>query len=226
MRTREGAAIIAPVLRRPHRVLPLLESIEEHTPKPYRVVFACTTGDDAELDAVRSAGADHLEVGPWRPLGDYARKINAGVAATTEELIFLAADDLAFHPRWLEEAVAKLDAGIGVVGTNDLGNPRVMRGEHATHSLITRAYAELGTIDEPDKVLHEGYPHEFVDDEFVATARHRNAFAFAEASIVEHLHPHWGKAATDPLYDAFASRLKRGRRVFERRRRLWTSPSP
>jgi hypothetical protein len=46
-----------------------------------------------------------------------------------------------------------------------------MAGRHSTHSLVTRDYVErFGTIDEAGVVLHEGYPHEFVDDEFVQTA--------------------------------------------------------
>ena len=33
----------------------------------------------------------------------------------------------------------QLTAGIGVVGTNDLGSRRVMAGLHSTHSLVTRS---------------------------------------------------------------------------------------
>lgn len=180
-----------------------------------------TEGDHDERAAVRSIGADYLTLpGPHGP-GDYARKVNLAARETDDALLFLGADDLAFHPGWLEAAAAKLEPGVGVVGTNDLGNPRVLRGAHSTHSLLTRAYAGLGTIDEPDKVLHEGYPHEYVDDEFVATARHRDAFVFAADAVVEHLHPHWGKSATDELYDAHARRMRQGRRVYDRRRRLW-----
>lgn len=215
-------AVLVPMLGRPHRVAPLLESVTAATPEPHRVLFLLTPDDLEVHDAVARAGGEHLEV-PWRSHGDYARKINAGVSATTEPLVFCGADDLAFHPGWLERAVERLAAGIGVVGTNDLGNPRVMRGEHATHSLVTRAYAELGTIDEPGKLLHEGYPHEYVDDEMVGTAKHRGAWAFAADSIVEHLHPHWGKAPTDELYDAQAQRMRAGRRLYQQRRRLWTS---
>lgn len=218
--------LLIPVLRRPHRVAPLLESIEANTPHPHRVLFLATEGDLEEHQAVRDAGAELLIVGPHAS-GDYARKINAGVRATTEALIFTGADDLLFHPGWLEAAVAYLDGTVGVVGTNDLSNRRVMRGDHSTHSLITRAYAELGTIDEPDKVLHEGYPHEYVDDELIGTARYRNAFAFAKRSHVEHLHPLYGKMPTDELYDQHARRMRQGRRVFDRRRHLWTpSTSP
>ena len=182
-------------------------------------MFICSPGDDAVLDAV--AELEHLLVdGPYP--GDYARKINAGYRHTTEPLLFTAADDLLFHPGWLEAAEAQLADGIGVVGTNDMGAPRVMRGEHATHSLVTREYVDrFGTIDERGVVLHEGYPHEFVDDEFVQTAMRRGAWAFAADSLVEHLHPSWGKAPTDELYDQQARRMKRGRQLYARRRRLW-----
>lgn len=200
---------------------PLLESVSLATGSPHRVLFVLTEGDEAERAAVRACGADYVTLpGPHGP-GDYARKINLAARESDEALLFLGADDLAFHPGWLEAATAHLSDVVHVIGTNDLGNPRVLRGEHSTHSLLTRAYANLGTIDEPDKVLHEDYPHEYVDDEFVATARARGAFAFAASSIVEHLHPHWGKGATDELYDAHRRRMRQGRRVFDRRRHLW-----
>lgn len=210
--------VIIPVLRRPHRVAPLLESLVAATPEPHRVLFVCDPDDGAERDAVDAAGAERIDVA-----ANYAGKINAGYRATTEPLMFLAADDVHFHPHWLERAVACLnDPAIGVVGTNDLGNPRVMAGLHATHSLVTRDYVDrFGTIDEVGKVLHESYPHEYVDTEFVETAKARCAWAFARDSIVEHLHPHWGKAPTDALYDAHPQRMQAGARIFKRRRYLW-----
>lgn len=214
-----NVAILVPMLHRPHRVAPLLDSITETAPDA-RVVFICSPADSEVLDAV--APHEHITVPGPRP-GDYARKINAGVAHTTEPLVFMAADDLRFHPGWFEAATAKLAPGIGVVGTNDLGSKRVMAGTHSTHSLVTRDYIdEFGTIDEPGKALHEGYPHEFVDDELVQTAIHRDAWAFADDSIVEHLHPAWGKAPMDAMYAQQSARMKAGRRVYRRRQRLWT----
>jgi hypothetical protein len=153
--------------------------------------------------------------------GDYARKINAGYRHTSDELLFLAADDVHFHPGWLAAATARLQGTVHVVGTNDLGNPEVIAGRHATHSLVTRRYVDmLGTLDQRAQVLHEGYPHEYVDNEFVQTAIARRAFAHASDSVVEHLHPHWGKAPTDDLYDQHAERMKAGRRVFLERAAL------
>lgn len=209
--------IIVPVLHRPHRVAPLLASVEASTPEPHRVLFVCDHHDEAEQLAVDAEGGERIEV-----TGNYAAKINAAYAGTTEPLLFLGADDLQFHPHWADRAMARLEPGIGVVGTNDMGNPRVKAGLTATHSLVTRAYVdEHGTIDERGKVLHEGYPHEWVDTEFVETAKVRSAWAFAFDSLVEHLHPHWGKAPTDELYDAHAKRMAVGQRIYRQRQHLW-----
>lgn len=216
-----GVAVIVPMLGRPHTVDPLVSSLRSTTTTA-RILFVCTPGDAEVMAEIDRVGCERIEVAGPRP-GDYARKINAGYRHTTEELMFLGADDLLFHPGWFEAALAELRPGIGVVGTNDLGSKRVMAGEHSTHSLVTRAYCdEHGTIDGPGSVLAEVYPHEFVDDEFVATAKHRGAWAFAFDSHVEHLHPSWGKAPMDPMYAQQAARMNTGRRIFRRRQRLWT----
>lgn len=212
--------VLIPVLSRPHRVKPLVDSIRATAPHA-RILFLTSAGHQGEYEAIGQVGCEPLLVSPHKP-GDYARKINAGYRATIEELIFLGADDLRFHPGWLEAAEAQLAPGVGVVGTQDLCNARVIRGEHSTHSLVTRAYAdEFGTIDKLGEILHEGYAHEFVDDELIATAKARGAFAFAETSIVEHLHPMAGKAPLDAVYRGQRARMHQGRRHFEKRRHLW-----
>ena len=207
------------MLGRPHRVEPVLDSIRVATPLA-RVLFLTTPDDALTRRVVAGVGVEQLTV-PYQPFGDYARKINAGYRHTTEPLLFLAADDLHFHPGWFERCVAHLADGIGVVGTNDLTNPRTMSGAHSTHSLVTRWYADLGQLDGEPGILHEGYPHEFVDDELVATARHRHAWAHAVDAHVEHLHPMGGKAPMDELYAQQRGRMDRGRVIFHRRRRLW-----
>ena len=212
---------MVPMLGRAHRVGPLLESI--HGTCEARVLFCCTEGDDAVTTAVDAAGAERLMFPP-RPRGDFQVKVNQGIAATSEPLIFTGADDLRFHAGWWEAAAARMTGRVGVVGTNDLANPRVMRGEHATHMLVSRHYVErFGTIDEPGKFLHEGYWHEFCDDEAVGTAKKRRAWAFAGDSHVEHLHPHWNPSVpTDRLYEAQRQRMDASRALYRRRRRLWT----
>jgi glycosyltransferase involved in cell wall biosynthesis len=215
--SRSSVAVLIPVLARPHRVAALLESLAAATRSPYRALFICDPHDHAEQQAVRDAGAEALIVA-----GNYARKINQGVAASTDPLIFLGADDLHFHPGWLAHARQHLAPGIGVVGTNDLGNPRVVSGRHATHCLVTRAYASLGCIDQPGQLLCEAYAHNFVDDELVATARRREAWAFARQAVVEHQHPHWGKADMDATYETGLASFEADRELHRTRIPLWT----
>lgn len=213
-----SVVLLIPVLDRPRNVEPLLDTIEFGG--GHRAVFLSSPGDVAEQTELSRCGAEWLEV-PFAPAdGDYARKINWGVTQTTEEWVFLAADDLLFHEGWFDKAMAHVRAKHGVVGTNDLGQPRSIAGTHSTHTLVRRAYIEkYGTVDEKGKVLCELYPHEFCDDELVATAKRRGAWVHAGDSIVEHLHPHWGKAPTDYLYDRFDDRMRRGRRIWDQRRR-------
>lgn len=214
-------ALLIPVLRRPHNAKPLYESAMANTPGGH-VVFLCSPNDRAEQAACEATGATVMVISEPVRFGDYQRKINFGYRHTTEPLIFTGADDIRFSPGWLDAVREKIIDGAHVVGTNDLGNARVMRGEHATHLVITRRYVkEFGTIDEPDKVLHEGYPHEFCDDEAVGTAKFRGVWAMALDAHVEHLHPNWGKAPSDELYAAQRQRMIIGRRLYLQRRRLW-----
>lgn len=213
-------AVLVPVLDRPQNVEPLLASITAATPQPWRVLFIADPDDHPEREAIRRVLGPSVHVAAHP--GTYAQKINAGIRATSEPLLFLGADDLDFKPGWLEAATAKLTDGIGVVGTNDLGNERVKRGVHATHSLVTRAYAERGQVDGKPGLLHEGYHHWKVDDELVATAKHRGAWAFAADSHVEHLHPYWNKAEMDETYRKGEEHRRLDAKRFRRRVGLWS----
>lgn len=215
-------AVLIPVLDRPQRVAPLIESLERSSYAiecvPY---FICSPGDDAEIEEVGRHRA-HAIILPRQPAqGDYARKINTGFRVTKEPFVFLGADDLLFHPGWAERAVARwYSTGACVVGTNDLGNSRVTSGRHSTHTLVHRAYGECGTID-GEQLLHEGYWHNYVDDEFIQTAQARETYSHATDAIVEHLHPSWGKAKDDATYQLGNARFHEDRRYFERRTKLW-----
>lgn len=213
-------AILVPVLWRPGRVAALLENIETATPEPHRTLFISEPDDHEELAALDAAGADYIAPGPRT----YAHKINLGYDATDEPYLFLAADDLNFHSGWLAQALGHLEDGVGVVGTNDGGcNPRVRRGHHSVHSLVTRGYIERhgGTIDGAGKVLHDGYEHAYCDDELVHTAKARNAYRHAHRSVVEHLHPFARKARQDDVYRLGQSSVLRDQSVYEGRKHLW-----
>lgn len=214
--------VLVPILRRPHRVPIVAESLWDTCDA--RLLFACTPTDRETMAAVDALGdrTGYVCVG-WR-VGDYARKINYGIRATTEPLIFMGADDLAFQPGWLSAAKAQMGPGIGVVGTVDLCNARTgPEIGHSTHSLIARWYVDqLGTVDGPGAALYEGYPHEYIDDELVGTARYRGAYAHAADSYVRHDHPDCGRAPVDEFYSGQRRRMIVGRAVYHRRRRRWT----
>jgi hypothetical protein len=214
--------ILIPVLGRPKNAQKVADSIHAHTKVPHMTIFLCSRDDHAEIEACRTTGSV-----VWLCDEDsYAHKINVGakvdLGGEPSEFIFLGADDLAFHDGWDGAAIDRYhETGRPVVGTNDLGNPTVIAGNHATHSLVHRSYLPLGTIDEPDKLLHEGYDHNWVDTEFIETAMMRDAFTFAFDSHVEHLHPFWRKGPMDVIYKRGQEKYHRDAALFKARRRRW-----
>lgn len=221
-------AVLAPVLNRPRNARPLADSLTASvagTEHEVRLVFIVSMADtDEQFDACAATGATVLSV-EWEPgRGDFARKINYGFRYAIDEgaeWVFVGADDLAFHEGWLDHClVAHRKAGACVIGTKDLGNPRTMNGWHATHFLVHRDYLECGTIDGDGILLHPGYDHQFSDDECVHTARYRRTYS-GSLAVVEHLHPHWGKAAMDATYEKALRATHGDQELFLSRRHMW-----
>lgn len=192
----EPTAVIVPVLRRPQNAEPFMASLRASTGLA-KVYAVASEGDDETIAAWIQAGATVIQ---GTDIGvSFAAKVNAGYAMTEEPWLFITGDDVRFHPGWLDHLQA---TGGDVIGTNDLGNPRVIRGEHATHMLIRRSYVDEhgASWDGPKVVCHEGYRHWYVDDEIVTVARSRGVFSHAPGAVVEHLHPIWGKGEPDDVY--------------------------
>lgn len=231
-------AVLVPVLNRPKRAEPLARSlVESMLTLELELVFITTAGDAAEREEVarvcelveKMTGTPAGElVAPWPVVrGDYARKINLGLWRTRAPFVFCGADDLRFHPGWAEAAVeVTRSSDACFVGTNDLSNPKVIAGEHATHPLVCRDYAiECGTVDTPGLLYHEGYWHQFVDNEATETAQWRDCYGFAETSIVEHMHPTFPKpgqrVALDATYRLGQLHGGEDRALWRARRHLW-----
>lgn len=210
-------AVLVPVLGRPWRVRALLDSIEATTDEAH-VVFICDHGDTDEIRAINQDGRADI---PLCVTGNYAEKITAGVGYTDEPLVFLAADDLTFRPGWFEAALAHMRDGVEVVGVNDLIPRRAGRERHATHFLMTRAYAERPCIDGSEGPLFTRYMHNFCDDELIGTATHRGVYAYAEESHVAHEHPMSGTAPDDETYRRGRMGFRQDRRRFNHREHLW-----
>lgn len=212
----ETVDIFIPTLNRPHNIEPLMVSLRASTglALPW---FIVEEGDDATIAEVERCGGYWIEHS-----GTFAEKINFAYTQTDAPWVFLAGDDVRFRPGWLDHAqdIARR-YNARVIGTNDLANAKVMRGEHATHMLISRQYIdELGaSFDGPGVVCHEGYRHWYVDNEIVTTAQKRHTFQVALASEVEHLHPMVGKAPNDECYEIGTQNADRDKRLFEARLR-------
>lgn len=214
----DEVAVIVPVLGRPQNAEPFMRSLRASTGLA-NVYAVCSNSDDAV--AWKRAGAIAIDTDEI----SFPAKVNHAHryrqnTRWDEPWVFLTGDDVRFHAGWLDHAQQTArDTGALVVGTNDLGNPRVMSGEHAVHMLISREYIdEVGASwDGPGVVCHEGYRHNFVDNEIVVAAKQRGVWAPCLASVVEHLHPAWGKGEMDDTYRKGQFRAEKDRVVFEAR---------
>lgn len=238
-------AIIIPLYGRTKNIARVYESATTATPAA-NVLFVVSDGDAAVREALKSHCLNHLVLdGVGGEAGDYARKINHGYRSTSEPFIFTGADDLIFHEGWYEAARALmsdarrstqvlsggatltgpfglLNEHIGVVGTRDLCNGRTANGDHSTHSLVARWYADQGgPIDESNAIYHEGYIHEYCDDELVQVAKKRESYAHSFGPPVEHVHMLLDSSLDDDTYRHGRSLTRVSRRRFMIRSRMW-----
>lgn len=212
--------VLVPVLGRP--LFDMLRTLEASTSEPFQVFLICSPGD-SQVRACQNSGYTTWIV-PWEPgRADFARKINWAFARTSGEWIFQGADDIRFSAAWDVEALRVAERyGASVVGTNDLHNPSVKARIHSTHTLFRRSYIEEygGTFDGSGVVFSEAYDHQFVDNEFIELAKMRGQWAFAQRSLVEHLHPVWGLAEWDPTYEKAFRETSEDTALFASRMRL------
>lgn len=211
-------AVLIPTYRRAHRVGEVTTNILEST-EHANVYFICESDDEETIETVTFTVGANLIINDRSR--NYAGAINTGVHATDEPYVFAGADDLNFHPGWYEAASKKLEYPIHVVGTNDLHNPDVLSGAHATHYLVTRWYAHNGCIDAANTMLCEKYDHNYCDTEFIAFAQHRGMYAPCLEAIVEHKHWAWGKAPMDATYEKGCRTEPQDKALFYERRNLW-----
>jgi hypothetical protein len=213
--------IIVPTYGRWEQIGRVSRNIHEMTSEEHRVVWVIEDDDAASWRAVP---ASDVRVRNVRSKS-YAGAVNTAVLASDADLWFCAADDVVFHEGWDTRALLCLDGWFQVVGTNDLLNPYVRDGIHATHYLVARDYVTQygsGVIDSDEPVLlFEGYDHNFTDTEFVGTAKARCRFRPCLDSVVEHRHHANGRAAWDATYRKGAAEVEQDRVLYELRRPLW-----
>ena len=200
--------IIVPVLGRPQNARPFMDSLVASEPGDVRVVAVTSPWDSATHHAWSALGRGALMC-PARP-GSFAQKVNAahnalGAMVTGEQApwLLLVGDDVQFHPGWHQTLRPLMaDQRWSVIGTNDLGTDTVQAGEHATHMLIRRSYVDTvgASWDGPGVVCHEGYRHNYVDSEIIHAARQRGTWVGCRESVIEHMHPMFGRGRDDATY--------------------------
>lgn len=140
-------AVIIPTYGRADRLARVAANIAENTETDHRVVFAVEVDDTASIDVAAELDVD-VVVNERK--ANYSGAITTAYLATPAEHVFAGADDLNFHPGWDIPALALMDDWTMVVGTNDLLNPYVTAGLHATHYLVDRRYLDEvgGVVDQ------------------------------------------------------------------------------
>ena len=129
-------AVIIPTYGRADRLARVAANIAENTETAHRVVFAVEVDDTASIDVAAELDVD-VVVNERK--ANYSGAITTAYLATPAEHVFAGADDLNFHPGWDIPALALMDDWTMVVGTNDLLNPYVTAGLHASGNQIAVA---------------------------------------------------------------------------------------
>lgn len=220
--------ILIPVLGRPHNAAPLVQNIREVTTVEHRIMFMCSSGDHAQIQACEAVTKDDVSVVAFAAgRGDYARKINLAFEWSDSEWVLNASDDITFTDGWWKP-LRNIPDHISVVATNDRANASVKRGRFGTHCLIRRSYIDQlgGTFDnQPGVVMFEGYDHNYVDRELCAAAQTRGVYHYAPDAVITHRHPLWKTAEWDDTYRKGHARIREDAALYEQRLRAFTQPT-
>ena len=218
MNTGSDLTIVVPIYLRTKNIERMLASVQATVPDA-EVLFVVTSDDPARREL-----PSFVEVDGWagQP-GDWSLKQNFGYRCSSRPFIFTGADDIVFREGWYDACHAVIADGIGVVGTVDDLNGRTLTGDHSTHSLVARWYANDpgGAWGEPGGIFHTGYVHEYADDELVQVAKLRGAYAHAFDAHVSHIHMLADASLDDDTYRHGRSRTPISRTLYRRRSRLW-----
>ena len=204
-------SVVMPSRGRSQQLRGCIEQLQLVSPEVETIVVADT--DDAKTCAVAEDLNCKLIVITNQGDSGTSHCWNVGAAAASGEAFVLGADDLKFHPGWLEASLyglAQLNM-VGMVGFNDL-SPSA--GDLATHYMVSKSYAanEWGGV-----LAIPSYKHLWLDTEATTRARRDKCYYYAEDAIVEHLHWLWGKAENDEIYQFGQQSYGAGEETFNRR---------
>lgn len=192
----------------------LRESVGDEAPPP--VTAVANVDDQGTADAWRRAGANVITfVGHPGSYGQKANIVARWPSRVETPWMFLVGDDVCFHPGWLKNALTDLPDTACVVGVSEIGPNAVLdRGrispeyeatlrsaEHTNHFLLRMDYVrDRGASWDGPGTIAGPYRHWFTNNELSLIARQRGAWVARPDSIVEHLHPYFGRGEMDDVY--------------------------
>lgn len=221
--------IVVPTLGRSDKLPWIADNVRQNTDIKYTLAFVVEASDNESLRMAKLCAQNDSRVVPIinERAASYAGAVNTAFLHTDHDHVFLAADDVFFHPHWdmpLFDRIAA-DPWAQVIGTNDRLNPYVASGLHATHYLVAREYVDVygsGVIDSREPILlYEGYKHNYTDTEFIATAKMRSRFRPCLDSIVAHQHHTTGLIYVDDTYEKSMSTMSDDAHTYRSRIPLW-----
>ncbi len=195
--------VICPSRGRPQNIEALLECWATTDAKADLVV--CVDNDDPLLDDYQQVPTVQLVVGPRKSLGGWINTIAVGANA---DIIGVIGDDV--RPRtWMWDAeIQTVMTPLGIVYGNDL---------HQSEALPTHPFVDAEIVRRLGYLAPPGIEHLYLDNFWKALGEGLGTLTYCADVILEHMHPHAGKAEMDDGYKIVNSRAayKAGRRAFE-----------
>ena len=153
------------------------------------------------LDLVELQALQVIFIENKKRLG-YWGSLNAGLEALERPLVGFYADDVLFHPYWLESALNCYNGyfkdGKGLLAVHD----GVWKNFHASHGFISRKWLWI-LYGEPK--FPECYKHDFGDSELTQFSKDFQRFKYCNACEIEHLHYDNKRREWDEIDDVGAS---------------------
>lgn len=213
----DPVTIVVPVLGRPQNAAPFMASLRASITcgdRPDVIVVVNYQTDVETEDAWIAAGASvlHCAVEP----GSFGQKANLAAGFIDNGWMFLCGDDVAFHPGWLEAALTDVPDEVCVIGVSEIPDDAVLdRGrigpayeatlrsaEHTNHMFFRMSYIrEKGASWDGPGTVAGPYRHWFTNNEMSTKARQDGVWLARPESVVEHLHPYFGKGEMDATYE-------------------------
>lgn len=201
--------VICPSRARPHNIAALLDCWEATKATASLVICLDESDPDLEryLDIIGNRAS--TAVAEWRSLCDWVNFVAVELGCCHGfDIIGQFGDD--HHPRTLrwDAAVTEAMRPMGVVYGNDL---------HQGERLPTVAFMDAEIIRRLGYMVPPEIQHLYMDNWFRALGERLGTLTYLPDVVIEHMHPHAGKAEMDDGYRQVNSRAayKAGKRAFD-----------